>query len=89
MGGGGGGGGIETGLGLWRMCRCGQLYTIFLGVARHHPSASLQFMKWVYCHRSGRPLRELLIFLLQLMGMNNDRLAKEVMLETLEMGSKV
>ena len=61
---------------------------IFLGVGRRHPLVSLQFemdmlpVKW-------EALRRGIEFWVQVMRMNDDRLAKMVMLEALEIGSKV
>ena len=61
---------------------------IFLGVGRRHPLVSLQFemdmlpVKW-------EALRIGIEFWVQVMRMNDDRLVKVVMLEALEIGSKV
>ena len=61
---------------------------IFLGVGRRHPLISLQFemdmlpVKW-------EALRRGIEFWVQVMRMNDNRLVKVVMLEALEVGSKV
>ena len=61
---------------------------IFLGVGRRHPLVSLQFemdmlpVRW-------EALRRGIEFWVQVMRMNDDRLVKVVMLEALEIGSKV
>ena len=61
---------------------------IFLGMGRRHPLVSLQFemdmlpVKW-------EALRRGIEFWVQVMRMNDDRLVKVVMLEALEIGSKV
>ena len=61
---------------------------IFLGGGRRHPLVSLQFemdmlpVKW-------EALRRGIEFWVQVMRMNDDRLVKVVMLEALEVGSKV
>ena len=61
---------------------------IFLGVGRHHPLISLQLemdmlpVKW-------EALRRRIEFWVQVMRMNDNRLVKVVMLEALEVGSKV
>ena len=61
---------------------------IFLGVGRRHPLVSLQFemdmlpMKW-------EALRREIEFWVQVMRMNDHRVVKVVMLEALEVGSKV
>ena len=60
----------------------------FLGVGRRHPLVSLQFemdmlpVRW-------EALRRGIEFWVQVMRMNDDRLVKVVMLEALEIGSKV
>ena len=60
---------------------------IFLGVGRRHPLVSLQFemdmlpVKW-------EALRRGIEFWVHVIRMNNDRLVRVVMLETLEIGSK-
>ena len=61
---------------------------IFLGVGRLHPLVSLQFemdmlpLKW-------EAIRRVFDFWVQVMRMDDDRLVKVVMLEALELGSKV
>ena len=61
---------------------------IFVGVRRHHPLVSLQFemdmlpVRW-------EALRREIKFWVQVMRMNDDKLVKVVMLEALEIGSKV
>ena len=65
-----------------------QAARIFLGVGRRHPLISLQFemdklpVKW-------EALRRGIEFWVQVMRMNDNRLVKVVMLEALEVGSKV
>ena len=78
----GGGGGVKHSLSLWRKCRCEQLR--FLGVGRRHLSASLQYeitilpLKW-------KAIKRVVDFWVQVMRMNDDRLANVVMLEALEL----
>ena len=62
--------------------------TILLGVGRFHPLVSLQFevkmliVKW-------EAIKRVIEFWVQVMKMGDDRMLKEVMLEALELGSKV
>ena len=61
---------------------------IFLGVGRRHPLVSLQFeMDMLPVRREA--LRRGIEFWVQVMRMNDDRLVKVIMLEALEIGSKV
>ena len=61
---------------------------IFLGVGRLQPLVSLQFemdmlpLKW-------EAIRRMIDFCVKVMRMDDDRLVKVVMLEALELGSKV
>ena len=65
-----------------------QAARILLGVGRRHPSASLQYemgmlpLKW-------EAMKTVVDFWVQVMRINDDMLVKVVMLEALELGSKV